>query len=66
MPFQNTPTTDVESNPCVDQLCEVAGRDRAVAAQLRAQAARLIKLAESLEVNSTIASTAAGDLLADA
>lgn len=52
------------SSDCTDSLCEIAGRDRAVAAQLRAQAAKLIKLAETLEVNSSIASSAAGDLLA--
>ncbi|RMB75637.1 hypothetical protein AYK61_02550 [Rhodococcus sp. SBT000017] len=63
MPFQ-TPALDDTTTDCTGQLCEIAGRDRAVAAQLRAQATKLVKLAEVLESNSSIASSAAGDLLA--
>ncbi len=53
-----------ETPPCVDRLCEVAGRARAVAASLRDQAERLLKLAEALELNAAIGTAAAADLLA--
>ncbi|ULN32584.1 hypothetical protein [Mycolicibacterium smegmatis] len=59
------PDETSETTPCVDRLCEVAGRDRAVAAALREQAARLIRLAEGLEINAAIGTSAAADLLAD-
>lgn len=60
-------TTDEtnETPPCVDRLCEVAGRDRVVAAALREQTARLIRLAEGLEINAAIGTAAAADLLAE-
>ncbi|OLT32205.1 hypothetical protein BJF84_03595 [Rhodococcus sp. CUA-806] len=64
MPFENSTSPSDTSNECANQLCAVAGRDRAVAQQLRAQAAKLIRLAETLETNSTIASSAAGDMIA--
>lgn len=56
---------DTDTSPCVDRLCEVAGRDRAVAARLREEAARLLKLAEALELNAVIGTSAAADILAD-
>lgn len=60
MPNQQSVTTD-----CSSKLCEVAGRDRAVAASLRAEGQRLLRLAEALETNSVIAHHAAAALLED-
>ena len=60
-----TASEATETPSCTDRLCEVAGRDRVVAAALRDQAARLLKLAEGLEVNAAIGTAAAADLLAD-
>lgn len=54
-----------ETPSCVDRICELTGRDRAVAEQLRQQAARLIKLAEALETNAAIGTAAAAEMLAD-
>lgn len=56
---------DTNDSPCTDRLCEVAGRDQAVAAALRAEAAKLLKLAEALELNATLAVSAATDLIAE-
>lgn len=57
--------TRVAAATCADRLCEVAGRDRAVAARLREQAAQLLKLADGLETNASIAvATAAATLTA--
>jgi hypothetical protein len=50
---------------CADRLCELAGRDRAVATRLRDGAARLLKLADALEANGSIAVAAAADILAE-
>lgn len=61
----NTTATTFAAPTCADRLCEVAGRDRAVAARLREQAAQLLKLADGLETNASIAvATAAATLTA--
>jgi hypothetical protein len=60
----DTPPT-ANSSPCVDRLCEVAGRDRAVATRLREQAAKLLKLADGLDRNASIATSAAAETLTD-
>lgn len=54
-----------EAPTCVDRICELTGRDRAVAEQLRQQAARLLKLAEVLDTNAAIGTAAAAEMLAD-
>lgn len=48
-------------SPLAEQLFEITGRDRAVAARLRDEAARLLRLAETLELNAAIATAAAAD-----
>lgn len=59
----DTNATTVAAPSCADRLCEVAGRDRAVATQLRQQAATLLKVADGLEANASIAvATAAATL----
>ncbi len=58
-------TTIDKASRCIDRLCEVAGRDRAVAARLREEAAKLVKLADGLEANASIATTAAAQTLTD-
>lgn len=56
---------ETSDSPCTDRLCEVAGRDQAVAAALRAEAAKLLKLAETLELNGSLAVSAATDLIGE-
>lgn len=57
--------TTFEAPTCTDRLCELAGRDRAVAARLREEAAKLLKLADGLEANASIATAAAAETLTD-
>lgn len=61
----DTTATTVAAPTCADRLCEVAGRDRAVAARLREQAAKLLKLADGLEANASIAAATAAATLTD-
>lgn len=58
-------TVNDEDSTCVSHLCEVAGRDRVIAAKLRTQAATLLNLAEALEINANIGTAAAADMLGD-
>ena len=51
------------ASPCADTLCEIAGRDRVVGVRLREEAARLIRLAEALETNASIATHSAAALM---
>ena len=59
------PTENSTVPPRITGLCELAGRDRAIATRLRDEAARLVKLAEALEANAGIANAAAAEMLAD-
>lgn len=52
-------TTRFAAPTCADSLCEIAGRNRAVAARLREEAAKLLKLADVLEANASIATAVA-------
>jgi hypothetical protein len=48
---------------CVDRLAEIAGRDRVIAMRLRAEAGKMLKLADALDANSAVATATAADLL---
>jgi hypothetical protein len=61
----NATATRVAAPTCADRLCEVAGRDRAVASRLREQAAQLLKLADGLETNASVAAATAAATLTE-
>jgi hypothetical protein len=56
-------TTRFAAPTCADSLCEIAGRNRAVAARLREEAAKLLKLADALEANASVATAVAAQTL---
>lgn len=56
-------TATADTTDCVDRLAEIAGRDRVIAMRLRAEAERMLKLADALEANSAVATATAADLL---
>jgi hypothetical protein len=58
-------TTRFTASTCADRLCEIAGRNRAVAARLREEAAKLLKLADALEANASVATATAAETLTE-
>lgn len=64
-PSVAAPTTAAGVSPCAEQLFEITGRDRAVATRIRSEAAKLIRLAEALEINANIATAVAADGMAE-